>query len=278
MQIGDISLHPVSGGTFVARPEYFGRHLPPGARPEFFSRDHAAWLPIGCFLVRAAGRAVLIDAGLGPDRQELPHGMPLVGGQLFTGPRGLGVTAAGITDVVCSHLHADHVGWLFGPGGRPVFPRAAIWFGAADWPHFVTGTGKMRSHIRAGFRAPALAARLRPIDHDTAITPGLTAVLAPGHTPGHLCVEISAGSRRVLLLGDAITCPVQLGKPSWHSLGDLDPALAGRTRERLWRELEDEHTIGTGAHFPGLQFGRVRTGPTRRWCGAGNCDTFGGPV
>ena len=30
---------------------------------------------------------------------------------------------------------------------------------------------------------------------------------------------------------------------------------ADRTRERMWRELEDEHTIGTDAHVPELRFG-----------------------
>ncbi|WP_166350855.1 hypothetical protein [Phytoactinopolyspora limicola] len=48
-------------------------------------------------------------------------------------------------------------------------------------------------------------------------------------------------------------------------MGDVDPPLAARTREVLWRELEDERTVGTAAHFPELRFGRVRPGTTRRW-------------
>jgi hypothetical protein len=67
-------------------------------------------------------------------------------------------------------------------------------------------------------------------------------------------------------LGDAVTSPIQLGEPAWHSMGDVDPVLAARTRERLWREPEDEQTIGVGAHFPELGFGRLRTGTARRWC------------
>ena len=112
--IGDLRVDPVSDGTFVARPEYFGQHLEAGARPDFFSRHGAAWLPIGCFVIRAGDRIVLVDAGLGPDRQELTHDMHLVGGQLLTGLRTLGVALAAITDVISTHLHADHVGWLFG--------------------------------------------------------------------------------------------------------------------------------------------------------------------
>jgi glyoxylase-like metal-dependent hydrolase (beta-lactamase superfamily II) len=230
-----------------------------------FNRHHTAWLPIGCFLVRTDDRVVLIDAGLGPELRELPHGMRLVGGQLPTGLRALGVTTADITDVVCSHLHSDHVGWLFDLDANPVFPRATIWFGSGDWRHFVTGTGQMLPHIRQGFRSPDHTHRLRRIENDTTIAPGVTALPTPGHTPGHLCVVVSSGQDRALLLGDAVTCPIQLDEPTWHSMGDVDPALADRTRERLWRELEDERTIGAGAHFPELRFGRVLPGTARRW-------------
>ena len=99
MLIGDLRADAVSDGTFVARPEYFGPDLAAGARPDFFSRHGAAWLPIGCFVIRARDRLVLVDAGLGPDRQELPHDMHLVGGQLLAGLRALGVTPVDITDV-----------------------------------------------------------------------------------------------------------------------------------------------------------------------------------
>jgi hypothetical protein len=76
---------------------------------------------------------------------------------------------------------------------------------------------------------------------------------------------IASGQQRALLLGDAITCPVQLDQPALHSMGDVDPAQADRTRERLWLELETAHTTGAGAHFPELQFGRVMPGPAHYW-------------
>jgi glyoxylase-like metal-dependent hydrolase (beta-lactamase superfamily II) len=204
-----------------------------------------------------------------PPAGTMPHGMRLTGGRLPAELHRLGTGPVTVTDIVCTHLHADHVGWLFDQGGGPVFPRATIWFGAADERHFVSGPGTadMRPHIREGFTDSAHAARLRPIDADTTIAPGLTALLTPGHTPGHLCLVVSSGAERALLLGDSITCPVQLDEPAWHSFGDVDPVLASRTRERMWRELEDGHTTGAGAHFPELAFGRVLTGRQRRWIG-----------
>jgi glyoxylase-like metal-dependent hydrolase (beta-lactamase superfamily II) len=265
MRIGEVHLHPVPDGTFVARPRYFGDHLTGRHHPEVFDRRGTARLPIGCFLIRTGDRLVLVDAGLGPERQDMPYGMRLVGGRLPAGLRALGVAPADLTDVICTHLHGDHVGWLFDRDAGPVFGRATIWFGAGDWTHFVTGPGELRPHLRAGFEGLSPTARLRPIDGDTAVAPGVTAVPAPGHTPGHLCVVVASGPERALLLGDAITCPVQLDEPTWHSLGDVDPALADRTRKWLWEELADGRTVGTGAHFPGLRLGRVLPGADRRW-------------
>ncbi|WP_232666873.1 MBL fold metallo-hydrolase [Pseudonocardia sp. TRM90224] len=263
MRIGDIDLHPVADGTFVAAPGYFGTHVGADAHPELFDRDGTAWLPIGCFLVRSGDRVVLVDAGMGPQAEDLPLGMRLLGGQLLTGLRALGVTTADITDVICTHLHTDHVGWLFDLAGTPVFPRATIWFGAGDHAHFVDGSGHMVPHIRKGFLQHT--SRLRPIDHNRAVAPGITAQLTPGHTPGHLCVVVSSGQERALLLGDAVTCPVQLDEPTWHSLADVDTALADRTRELLWRELEQPGVVGVGAHFPELRFGRLLRGNGRQW-------------
>ncbi|MGY1739491.1 MULTISPECIES: MBL fold metallo-hydrolase [unclassified Blastococcus] len=263
MRVGDIRVDAVSDGTFVARPAYFG--APPGAHPELFDRGGAAWLPIGCFVVRAGDRVVLVDAGLGPDAQDLPDGMLLVGGQLPTGLRALGVAADEVTDVVCTHLHADHVGWLFDAAGEPVFGAATVWFGAADGDHFVDGPGEMAPHVRAGFRRLAGDPALRPLQDDAVVAPGVEALLAPGHTPGHLVVSVAAGDERLLLLGDAITCPVQHRERGWHSLGDVDPARAAGTRERLWAELADGRTTGVGAHFPLLAPGHVDGGPPPRW-------------
>lgn len=267
MLIGDIDIHPVADGTFRASPAYFGDHARPDGHEDLFTRHGMAWLPIGCFLVRTGDRTILIDAGMGPEMRDDGPRRLLVGGQLLLGLRAAGVTAPDITDVVCTHLHADHCGWLFDSDAAPVFTHATIWFGAPDWDHFVADPDVwMFDHIRHGFRAASKRGdRLRPVNRDTTIAPGVSLTMTPGHTPGHLCVVVSSAGRRALLLGDAIVCPVQLDEPTWQSIGDVDPELAHQVRERLFRELEDATTLGAGAHFPELQFGRVITGQGRRW-------------
>jgi glyoxylase-like metal-dependent hydrolase (beta-lactamase superfamily II) len=258
MLVGDIEVIGVSDGTFLARPRYFGAAVPDDARPDFFDRDGAAWLPIGCFVIRVDERVLLVDAGLGPEIQHLPDGMLLVGGQLLTGLRALGIDPATVTDVICTHLHSDHVGWLFDADANPVFTTATIWYGAADWDYY-RASDEMARCVRAGF-GNTEASRLHALHEDTPITRGVAAILTPGHTPGSLSVEVRSGGDRMLVIGDAITCPIQLAEPTWHSFGDVDAALADRTRRRLWDELADGRTIGVGAHFPQLAAGRVNAG------------------
>ncbi|MFF8732215.1 MBL fold metallo-hydrolase [Streptomyces sp. NPDC015171] len=263
MLIGDIDIHPLTDGTFRASPGYFGDHARPEGHDDLFAHDGMAWLPIGCFLVRTGERTILVDAGMGPRMRDDGPRRLLVGGQLLLGLRAVGVRTGDVTDIVCTHLHADHCGWLFDAQARPVFPHAEIWFGAPDWAHFVMGPEAwMFDHIRHGLRtAEAAGTRLRLVAEDTTVAPGVDVTM----TPGHLSVIVSSRDRRILLLGDAIVCPVQLDEPTWHSIGDVDPVLARRVRERLFRELEDPDTLGAGAHFPELRFGRVLAAQGRRW-------------
>ena len=268
MQVGNIVINAISDGTFIARPDYFGDDATADGHEDLFDRHGQAWLPIGCFLIRGGDRCVLVDAGMGPTQSGGEEDAArLVGGQFPVGLRALETRAEEITDVVCTHLHTDHVGWLFDLESRPSFPRATIWFGMGDWRHFIEERHRplVQDHVWRGFGEHANDARLRPIHQDTPVAPGVTAIAAPGHTPGHFCVVVSSGDQRALLLGDAITCPVQLDEATWHSMGDVDPALADRTRQRLWRELEGEDVTGAGAHFPELRFGRVLGGNGKRW-------------
>ena len=118
----NILLSPISDGTFVARPGYFGDHATAEGHGDLFDRRDQAWLPIGCFLVRTGDRCVLVDAGMGPTEMaagDEDEPCRLFGGQLPVGLRALEVERDDVTDVVCTHLHADHIGWLFDLEARP---------------------------------------------------------------------------------------------------------------------------------------------------------------
>ena len=264
LTVGDIEVTALSDGEFITGPRFFGPEATFAGHEAMLNDDGKLHLPIGCFLLRGGplgGRTVLVDAGVGAVSNSY-----LVGGELPAQLRAAGVAREEIDTVVCSHLHLDHCGWLVDGEGRPMFPSATVWAGAADWRRFVDEEADMMlDHVRAGLRDLAEAGKVELVDADRVVAPGVSTLAAPGHTPGHVAIVVADGPARALLLGDAITCPLQLDETDWAAMSDVDAELAGATRRRLWDELEAPDTLGAGAHFPGLQFGRVLAGEGRRY-------------
>lgn len=258
MKIGPLDIAVINDGTAKLPGTYFG-DVDWGAHRDLIGPDGTIDVPLGCFLIRGNDRTVLVDAGVGP--VDLP-GL-IKGGDLPAGLEAAGVRREDIDTVVLTHLHIDHIGWTL-QDGQPYFPNATIRFGEQDLDQFV------RAEQPDQFSAPVITAlqeagRVETIDSDGEIAPGISTIHAPGHTLGHRCVVVSSGDERLFLLGDAVTCPVQLEEPEWSAMSDVDPKLAKRTREALWRELEGSDDHALASHFPGLEFGRVLRGEGRRY-------------
>ncbi len=258
MQIGDIELVPLNDGLCTL-PQEFYIGLDFATHPELLAEDGRVHIPLGCFLLRNGEATVLIDAGLG----DVDVGWAR-GGELPSALRAAGVEPDEIDVVVCSHLHIDHIGWLV-TNETPFFRNATVRYGAGDWQQFVAEAPE-DSRGRQIMEILAAGGRLDPLDGDMVrIARGLTARHTPGHTLGHYGLVVSSGEDRALLLGDAVECPLQLEEPDFYAMSDVDPALAARTREALWREIEGSNALVTGAHFPGLEFGRVLPGKGKRY-------------
>jgi glyoxylase-like metal-dependent hydrolase (beta-lactamase superfamily II) len=258
MNVGSIEVVPLSDGTATMPKEFwvgfdFERH------PDVLSADGKIEMPIGCYLVRTGGQVVLLDAGMGPHSTSWGRG-----GDLPAQLLAAGVRPDDVDLVVCTHLHLDHAGWLVDEGA-PFFPRATVRYGAGDWARFVEDAAP-GDRIADAMHLLWDAGRLDPIEGDmVGLAPGLTARYTPGHTDGHYSLVVSSGTERLFLLGDAVECPLQVSEDEFNAFSDVDPALAKRTREAMWRELEGTEALVGAAHFPDLQFGRILSGEGRRW-------------
>lgn len=221
---------------------------------------------VGAFVVRGGplgGRVVLIDAGNGPVGDGF-----LPDGQLPIALRAYGIEPADVTDVLLTHLHYDHTGWL-GVDGSVFFPNATIHMHADDVAHFTDPAALGLSARVTPDRLAVVADRIATFTGGCVPVPGINALPAPGHTPGSTVFVASDRTTRVVFLGDTVHCPVQLVDSEWAVLGDVDPVLAAQTRESLVREIAGDSassTVVAGAHFPGLVLGRlVGTEVPRRW-------------
>ena len=254
IKVGELSLVALSDGRFRMPREFLSS---PEAHDELADADGQVNLPIGCFLL-PGDEPVLIDIGYGP---ENPTDL-LSGGHLLSELAWAGYRPDDITTIALTHPHPDHVGWLTSPDGIPTFPRARLILADGDYGYFVRqGQGEMAAHIRAGLASMFDLGRAELLTGERALTSHLTALLAPGHTPGHTVFAVHDHGERALLLGDAIYCPQQLARSDWAALSDVDPALAARTRSALARDLDHHGGAAVGAHFPGLVAARVLAGP-----------------
>ncbi len=266
VRVGDITIEGVSDGSLLGPPTLMFNKTDQDWRQHsrFLDDDGLLTIEMGGFLVRSGDRLALVDTGIGP------HADPARTGAFMRNLAALGVAPSEVTDVVLTHLHFDHLGWAT-DGEQRLFPNATYRCHEADWDFFM-GPEPFDDSLGISFLGgrsssvllPPVTDRLETWDGDGSILPGLDVRSAPGHTPGSTVIVISSGSARAMLLGDVVHCPAELLSDDWEAVFDVDQALARRTREALARELEGTDVPAAGAHFPGLQFGRLLAAEGRR--------------
>jgi len=183
----------------------------------------------------------------------------------------LGIDPAAITDVVASHLHPDHMGWV-SFAGSPFFPNADIWAHRADADYFLGDNAPDETVYKIMLGVDSTKERMEPVknrlriwDQDCTVAPGIDLRHMPGHTPGSSIAVISSQGERAMLLGDVIHCPLELMDSDFTIMADLDPSLAHKSKMLIAKEIEGTNTHVASSHFPGLRFGRLLAGQGKKY-------------
>jgi glyoxylase-like metal-dependent hydrolase (beta-lactamase superfamily II) len=189
-------------------------------------------------LVTSNGRRILVEAGLG-EGAALTGG---TGGRLVGELRAMGVEPAEIDEVIISHAHADHIGGVI-TNGEPTFARARhhlpraerdFWLGPAPQERlFAPLADALVATARSKIQALDDAGLLDVCEPGTEVASGVRLLDAPGHTPGHVAVEIETGDDTFLYVADAFIHELQLDHPDWTGVLDTDAADTVATRRRL---------------------------------------------
>ncbi|WP_327100307.1 MBL fold metallo-hydrolase [Nocardia vinacea] len=213
---------------------------------------------IGALLIEHRNRTMLIDTGFGPLAIPTPYGL-MRGGQLLTSLATAGKTPADAELIAVSHLHLDHIGWLWqSVPATTVSPFADIpvLVGDTEWAHRdLTVTDGINPEMLNVFTA-----HVNTIADGEEIFPGVRALATPGHSLGHLAYEITSPSHRLIVFGDAMQTPLQITHPELNAAADDDPAESTATACRLIDQLTQPDTLGFGIHFADVQLGRVTVG------------------
>ena len=222
---------------------------------------------IGGFVIETGDHKIVVDAGIGPQTVDFPGFGPFSGGRFLDSLEATGVAPESVTQLVFTHLHLDHCGWVSqeSEGRRQlIFPNARCRVTAAEWDFWYGGDNPAGPDpIQA--QAP-LAERIETFQEGDAIVPGLTVLETPGHSPGHISLLLESQGERLYLLGDLIHSSAQLAEPDWSIAFDVDAAAARKSRERLLDLAERSGDMVAANHFPDQVFGRIlRQGGQRLW-------------
>ncbi len=228
--------------------------------PECFAGEDGVFTRVGCVLVRAGDRTMLVDTGIGPGPVALfGHSR----GQLMEELARHGVAPGDIQVVFLTHLHPDHVGWNLTPDGKPSFPNARYVVSRTDWEVFHS------PEVKAAMEAlvPGCVERdvtplaelgvLDLIDGETDILPSIRAFPTPGHTTGHMSLHVVSGGQQALILGDVFHHPAQVQVNEICIAFDMDPQAAIETRRRIVEWAAAEGMPLAGCHLLPHGLGRI---------------------
>jgi len=256
MQVGDVAVEGLSDGLLKTSVDLVLGMDRAQAAQLVGSADGSVFIPVNNFLIRRGGNVIMIDAGAGNTMQ------PTLG-KLPVNLRAAGVPPERVTHIVMTHLHPDHANGLVDDAGAPHYPNAEIVVHeteAAFWmrpdeahdPDRVKGN---RARTRINLK-PYLERIRRVRDGEEFL--GFTPVLAPGHTPGHTCWVLAAGSSGFMAFGDVVhLSDIQITHPDAALTYDLDKDQAIASRKRILDMAASEHLAIAGADVNAPGFGYV---------------------
>lgn len=159
-----------------------------GSMPEY-------QIPIVCYLVQTTdGRNILIDTGL-PEIIPEDSAEFVNGDDVIQQLAGLGLKPDDIDTVISTHYDGDHA------GRHAAFARAHYVVQRAH--HLDAASNPRYASIRSQWDQPI--ERIRLVDGDTELLPGLTLIETSGHVPGHQSVLVRLPKTgAVLLTVDAV--------------------------------------------------------------------------
>ncbi len=216
--------------------------------------------PYSCLLVQTGRHVVLVDTGGG----ESSRTSGAVGARLEIE----GIRPQDVDTVVLTHAHPDHLGGAVDAFGRPAFPNARYVLSELEWGFWtaartdlhtlcVPNDSKKQMEFTARRCLGVLRFQVEGIDGETEIVPGIRAVPATGHTPGHLAILLSSGGQHLLNLGDAAVHPLHLEHPDWENGFDLTRTEALISRRELLDRAVAERMRVMAFHFPFPSVGKI---------------------
>ena len=254
-KIGDIEVTAIHDGSAMRPLDGFVRNAEVSdvrkALSDAFLPESALPITFTTLVLRIGDKTVLVDTGNGD------NGAPTAN-RWMGNFKAAGFDPADVDTIVISHFHGDHIGGIRLKNGTAVFPKAEVLVPDTEWAFW---TDDAKASAAPDGMKPAFANVKRvfdPIRKDVKqftagreVVPGLTAVAAPGHTPGHTTFMLSSGSAKLMIVSDITNHPALFVRnPTWAAVFDMDADKARETRIRMLDMAASERAQLAFYHAP----------------------------
>jgi glyoxylase-like metal-dependent hydrolase (beta-lactamase superfamily II) len=188
---------------------------------------------VNTYLIKTPSNIILVDTGFGTT--------------LFDNLKSLGVSADQIDTVLITHSHGDHVNGLT-KNRQALFPRAKVYLSVQEKAFWETSNGMMVLAPYGNDVQTFLPGTLGTVIQD--LLPGIKAIAAFGHTPGHTMFMVTSEGKELLIWGDLVHVEdIQIPVPSQSVTYDSDPDAAAEIRAKVLEYVAQNNIPVAGMHL-----------------------------
>mgnify|MGYP001220956696 FL=1 len=204
-------------------------------------------------------KKILIDTGNGTKWEEKYKQIYDIKTDQYNIEKSLGkygFSSEQITDVICTHMHFDHIGGNTKVESGvvvPTFPNAKYWISEENWKLANHPSQKdAGSFIEHDWKVLAENQMIEIIDGREPFIEGIETIVTHGHTPGLLHPIVSDGSNKLFYGADIFPMVAHIPIP-WVMAYDVQPVVTMEEKQKLLQKMEREDWILFFEHDPHIQ-------------------------
>ena len=204
-------------------------------------------------------KKILIDTGNGTKWEEKYKQIYDINTDQYNIEKSLGkygFSSEQITDVICTHMHFDHIGGntkIKSGEVVPTFPNAKYWISEENWKLANHPSQKdAGSFVEHDWKVLAENQMIEIIDGREPFIEGIETFVTHGHTPGLLHPIVSDGSNKLFYGADIFPMVAHIPIP-WVMAYDVQPVLTMEEKQKLLQKMEREDWILFFEHDPHIQ-------------------------